>query len=53
MFLKLMPQLIVADLGAGEGTLSLLLTRRAERVMPSITPRRCSNTSSISLGKTG
>ena len=26
MFLKLMPQLIVADLGAGEGTLSLLLT---------------------------
>src|SRR5204862_4875860 len=33
MFLKLLPQLIVADLGAGEGTLSLLLTRRAEKVI--------------------
>ena len=29
MFLKLMPPLVVADLGAGEGTLSLLLTQRA------------------------
>jgi ArsR family transcriptional regulator len=33
MFLKLMPRLVVADLGAGEGTLSLLLTQRAERVI--------------------
>jgi ubiquinone/menaquinone biosynthesis C-methylase UbiE len=33
MFLKLMPKLVVADLGAGEGTLSLLLTQRAERVI--------------------
>ena len=33
MFLKLMPSLVVADLGAGEGTLSLLLTQRAERVI--------------------
>jgi ubiquinone/menaquinone biosynthesis C-methylase UbiE/DNA-binding HxlR family transcriptional regulator len=33
MFLKLMPPLVVADLGAGEGTLSLLMTRRAERVI--------------------
>ena len=33
MFLKLMPPLVVADLGAGEGTLSLLLTQRAERVI--------------------
>jgi ArsR family transcriptional regulator len=33
MFLKLMPKLVVADLGAGEGTLSLLLTLRAERVI--------------------
>jgi ArsR family transcriptional regulator len=33
MFLMLMPRLVVADLGAGEGTLSLLLTRRAERVI--------------------
>lgn len=33
MFLKLMPPFVVADLGAGEGTLSLLLTERAERVI--------------------
>jgi ubiquinone/menaquinone biosynthesis C-methylase UbiE/DNA-binding HxlR family transcriptional regulator len=33
MFLKLMPRLVVADLGAGEGTLSLLITQRAERVI--------------------
>ena len=33
MFLKLMPPLIVADLGAGEGTLSLLLTQRAQQVI--------------------
>jgi ubiquinone/menaquinone biosynthesis C-methylase UbiE/DNA-binding MarR family transcriptional regulator len=33
MFLKLMPSLVVADLGAGEGTLSLLLTQRAQRVI--------------------
>jgi ubiquinone/menaquinone biosynthesis C-methylase UbiE/DNA-binding HxlR family transcriptional regulator len=33
MFLKLMPPLVVADLGAGEGTLSLLITQRAERVI--------------------
>jgi ubiquinone/menaquinone biosynthesis C-methylase UbiE/DNA-binding HxlR family transcriptional regulator len=33
MFLKLMPPLEVADLGAGEGTLSLLLTQRAKRVI--------------------
>jgi ArsR family transcriptional regulator len=33
MFLKLMPPLVIADLGAGEGTLSLLLTQRARRVI--------------------
>lgn len=33
MFLKLMTPMVVADLGAGEGTLSLLLTQRAERVI--------------------
>jgi ubiquinone/menaquinone biosynthesis C-methylase UbiE len=33
MFLKLMPPLVVADLGAGEGTLSLLLTQRAQWVI--------------------
>ena len=33
MFLKLMPPLVVADLGAGEGTLSLLMTQRAARVI--------------------
>jgi ArsR family transcriptional regulator len=33
MLLKLMPPLVVADLGAGEGTLSLLLARRAEQVI--------------------
>ena len=30
---SLMPPLVVADLGAGEGTLSLLLTQRAQRVI--------------------
>ena len=33
MLLKLMPPLVIADLGAGEGTLSLLLAQRAERVI--------------------
>jgi ArsR family transcriptional regulator len=33
MLLKLLPPLVVADLGAGEGTLSLLLAQRAERVI--------------------
>lgn len=33
MMLNLLPPLVIADLGAGEGTLSLLLTRRAERVI--------------------
>lgn len=31
--LKLMPPLVVADLGAGEGTLSLLLAQRAKQVI--------------------
>lgn len=31
--LKLMPPMVVADLGAGEGTLSQLLAQRAERVI--------------------
>ncbi|HEX8833193.1 MAG TPA: class I SAM-dependent methyltransferase, partial [Abditibacteriaceae bacterium] len=31
--LKLLPPLVIADLGAGEGTLSLLLAQRAERVI--------------------
>lgn len=33
MMLKLLPPLTIADLGAGEGTLSLLLAQRAERVI--------------------
>jgi len=33
MLLKLMPPLVIADLGAGEGTLSLLLAQRAQRVI--------------------
>ena len=33
MLLKLMPPMTIADLGAGEGTLSLLLAQRAERVI--------------------
>src|SRR5271157_759587 len=33
MLLKLMPALVIADLGAGEGTLSQLLAQRAERVI--------------------
>jgi ArsR family transcriptional regulator len=33
MLLKLLPPIVVADLGAGEGTLSLLLAQRAERVI--------------------
>jgi ubiquinone/menaquinone biosynthesis C-methylase UbiE/DNA-binding HxlR family transcriptional regulator len=33
MLLKLLPPLVVADLGAGEGTLSLLLAQRAQRVI--------------------
>ena len=33
MLLKLMPPLVIADLGAGEGTLSQLLAQRARRVI--------------------
>ena len=33
MLLKLMPPQVIADLGAGEGTLSLLLAQRAKRVI--------------------
>jgi ArsR family transcriptional regulator len=33
MLLKLMPPLVVADLGAGEGTVALMLAQRAERVL--------------------
>jgi ArsR family transcriptional regulator len=33
MLLHLLPPLVVADLGAGEGTLALLMARRAERVI--------------------
>ena len=33
MLLKLMPPLVIADLGAGEGTLSQLLAQRAQRVI--------------------
>jgi ubiquinone/menaquinone biosynthesis C-methylase UbiE len=33
MLLRLLPPLVVADLGAGEGTLALLLAQRAERVI--------------------
>ncbi|MFN9265737.1 MAG: metalloregulator ArsR/SmtB family transcription factor, partial [Acidobacteriota bacterium] len=33
MLLKLLPPMVIADLGAGEGTLSLLLAQRAERVI--------------------
>ena len=33
MLLALLPPLVIADLGAGEGTLALLLARRAERVI--------------------
>jgi ArsR family transcriptional regulator len=33
MLLKLLPPLRIADLGAGEGTLALLLAQRAERVI--------------------
>ncbi|MFN9457349.1 MAG: metalloregulator ArsR/SmtB family transcription factor [Acidobacteriota bacterium] len=33
MLLKLLPPMGIADLGAGEGTLSLLLAQRAERVI--------------------
>ncbi|MBI4877388.1 MAG: metalloregulator ArsR/SmtB family transcription factor [Acidobacteria bacterium] len=33
MLLSLLPPLVIADLGAGEGTLSQLLARRAERVI--------------------
>ncbi len=33
MLLKLMPPLLIADLGAGEGTLSQLLAQRAQRVI--------------------
>ncbi len=33
MLIKLMPPLVIADLGAGEGTLSQLLAQRAEKVI--------------------
>ena len=33
MLFRLMPPLVIADLGAGEGTLSLLLAQRAKRVI--------------------
>jgi ubiquinone/menaquinone biosynthesis C-methylase UbiE/DNA-binding HxlR family transcriptional regulator len=33
MLLRLLPPLVIADLGAGEGTLALLLARRAESVI--------------------
>jgi ubiquinone/menaquinone biosynthesis C-methylase UbiE/DNA-binding HxlR family transcriptional regulator len=33
MVLKLLPPMVIADLGAGEGTLSLLLAQRAKRVI--------------------
>ena len=33
MLLRLLPPLVIADLGAGEGTLSLLLAQTAERVI--------------------
>lgn len=33
MLLKLLPPMVIADLGAGEGTLSLLLAQRSERVI--------------------
>ncbi|MCW3096740.1 MAG: Transcriptional regulator, ArsR family / Methyltransferase fusion, partial [Chthonomonadaceae bacterium] len=33
MLLRLMPPLVIADLGAGEGTLALMLAQRAERVI--------------------
>lgn len=33
MLLRLLPPLVIADLGAGEGTLALLLARRARRVI--------------------
>ncbi len=33
MLLRLLPPLVIADLGAGEGTLALLLAQRAERVI--------------------
>jgi ArsR family transcriptional regulator len=33
MLLKLMPPLAIADLGAGEGTLAMMLAQRAERVI--------------------
>lgn len=33
MLLKLLPPMVIADIGAGEGTLSLLLAQRAQRVI--------------------
>jgi ArsR family transcriptional regulator len=33
MLLKLLPPLVIADLGAGEGTLSMMLAQRATRVL--------------------
>lgn len=33
MMLRLLPPLVIADLGAGEGTLALMLAQRAERVI--------------------
>ena len=33
MFLRLLPPLVIADLGAGEGTLALMLAQRAAKVI--------------------
>jgi ArsR family transcriptional regulator len=33
MLLRLLPRLVIADLGAGEGTLALMLAQRAEKVI--------------------
>src|SRR5207302_296880 len=33
MLLRLLPPLVIADVGAGEGTLALMLARSAERVI--------------------
>lgn len=33
MLMRLLPPLVIADLGAGEGTLALMLSQRAERVI--------------------
>lgn len=40
MLLRLLPPLVIADLGAGEGTLSLMLAQSAERVIAVDSSRR-------------